>query len=217
MPEHKRNLYNLIMDEFSMFSAQSEEALARVLSLARKYNLFLTLAHQTWSQLSERLQGALQNATPIYFRLGYDDAVWAAPRIGHANPHHTKHEPRALQGQALTVEHNPVYFQMQEEYEAWTRRIEGLWPQYAYVKYNRHVPNLLRKFFRNTGTVKIKTVNVPQPTATSEEIQNIKDYYAQALMKPLEEITKTQPEKEKRIQGDGISPAPLRERRYQIT
>src|SRR5581483_9543568 len=61
-PEESRRQYHLIIDEFSQFSAQSEESLARVLSLARNYGLYLTLAHQTWSQLSSRLHGALQNA-----------------------------------------------------------------------------------------------------------------------------------------------------------
>src|SRR5207302_3178319 len=121
MPEQERTMYHLIMDEFSMFSAQSEEGLSRILSLARKYKLFLTLAHQTWSQLSERLQGALQNSMPIYFRLGYDDAIWAAPRLGRSNPYHRKHEVKPLPGHEIGIEHHPVYFQMQEEYEAWTR------------------------------------------------------------------------------------------------
>jgi hypothetical protein len=209
MPEHKRTLYNLIMDEFSMFSAQSEEALARVLSLARKYNLYLTLAHQTWSQLSERLQGALQNSTPIYFRLGYDDAVWAAPRLGRSNPYHVKHKVRPLHDRDLPFEHHPVYFQMQEEYEAWTRKIEGLWPQQAFVKYNRHVPRLFRWFMRNTRTVKIRTIFVPPPKTSEEHIRKIKDYYAQTLMNPMD--TKV----EMKIM-EPVSSAPSRERRYQV-
>lgn len=188
LPEDKRTLYNLIMDEFSMFSAQSEEALARVLSLARKYNLFLTLAHQTWSQLSARLQGALQNSMPIYFKLGYDDAVWAAPRLGRANPYHVKHEMKALGERQLTVEHHPVYFQMQEEYEAWSRRIEDLYPQQAFVKVTREIPRLLRSFIQPTVTRKIRTVRVPKPLAGPETVQQIKEYYAQTLMRPLEEI-----------------------------
>src|SRR5260370_12379149 len=81
IPEHQRSIYNLIMDEFSMFSAQSEEALERVLSLCRKYNLFLTMANQNFSQLSERFQVALQNSMPTYFRLAYHDALVPPPHI----------------------------------------------------------------------------------------------------------------------------------------
>lgn len=190
MPEQERSIYHLIMDEFSMFSAQSEEALSRVLSLARKYGLFLTLAHQTWSQLSERLQGALQNSMPIYFKLGYDDAVWAAPRLGRSNPYHKKHEVKPLPGHEIGIEHHPVYFQMQEEYETWTRKIEDLYPQQAFIKYPRNVPKLLRKFLLPAKTRKIKTYPVPKPTCSLEDLQKIKEYYALKLMKPREEIQK---------------------------
>lgn len=192
LPEEKRTLYNLIMDEFSMFSAQSEEALSRVLSLARKYNLYLTLAHQTWSQLSERLQGALQNAMPIYFKLGYDDAVWAAPRLGRANPYHKKHEVKTLSNQDLTIEHHPVYFQLQEEYESWTRKIEDLYPQQAFVKYTRNIPKLLRPFLKQTKTVKIHTITLPKQKTSNEELEHIKATYAQKLMKSLDAVQQAQ-------------------------
>ena len=113
----------LIIDEFSQFSAQSEEALARVLSLARKYGLFLTLAHQTWSQVSQRLQGALQNAVDIAFCLGRGDAEWAAPRFGHFDPMAIKHEvPDPWQVERT----HPVFFSVQETFESWTRALMEL-------------------------------------------------------------------------------------------
>jgi hypothetical protein len=61
MVEELRTPYHLVLDEFASFSAQSEETLARVLSLTRKYGLFCVLAHQTFSQLSSRL------STPVSF------------------------------------------------------------------------------------------------------------------------------------------------------
>ena len=90
LPEEARSPYHLIMDEFSMFSAQSEEALARVLSLARKYGLFLTLAHQTWSQLSSRLQGALQNTGVDRLQAGT-----RRRRVGGAALRHLRGRPRS--------------------------------------------------------------------------------------------------------------------------
>jgi hypothetical protein len=184
LPERERLPYHLVMDEFSMFSAQSEEALARVLSLARKYRLFLTLAHQTWSQLSERLQGALQNATPIYFRLGFDDATWAAPRLFAHDPYKVKHEVRPLGGAELGMEHHPVYFQLQEQLEGRVRRIENLWPQQAYVKVNRAVPRLLRRWFTRTKTLKIQTRTLPPARSRPEEIAALKSAYAAQLLTP---------------------------------
>lgn len=158
-PEHQRRPYHLLMDEFSMFSAQSEESLARVVSLARKYKLFLTLAHQTWSQLSERLHGALQNSTPLYFRLGFDDAAWAAPRLSDANPYSIKHEVRPLTRE-LSMEYHPSYLSLPEQDRLMAQHIEGLWPRQAFVKIERKIPRLLRHFLKHTKTVKITTAKV---------------------------------------------------------
>jgi hypothetical protein len=193
LSEEKRVMYHLLLDEFSMFAAQSEEALSRVLSLARKYRLFLVLAHQTWSQVSERLQGALQNSLPIYFRLGYDDAVWAAPRLGHADPCHVKHQVRGLRGQDLPVEHHPIYFHQTEEYAAWARQIENLWPQQAFVKVNRHVPRLLQRFWMRSKTYAIRTATIPQPKHSHEQVQAMKETYAGMLLTPLSQITQKAP------------------------
>jgi DNA segregation ATPase FtsK/SpoIIIE-like protein len=60
-PGERHGRHVLIIDEFSEFTAQSEEALARMLSQTRKFGLYLVMAHQTWSQASSRLKGALQN------------------------------------------------------------------------------------------------------------------------------------------------------------
>jgi hypothetical protein len=83
----------------------------------------------------------------------------------------------------LPIEHHPVYFQMQEEYEAWTRKIEDLYPQQAYVKHTRNTPPILRKFFKPFKTRKIRTVKVPKPQCTLDDLQEVKEYYAQTLMK----------------------------------
>src|SRR5512143_2301971 len=61
VPAAQRVPHHLILDEFSQFLAQSEESLTTMLSETRKYGLFCVMAHQDWSQASERLRGALQN------------------------------------------------------------------------------------------------------------------------------------------------------------
>ncbi len=185
LPEKARKDYFLIMDEFSMFSAQSEEALARMLSLARKYRLFVTMAHQTWSQLSVRLQGALQNSLPIYFRLGYDDAVWASPRLGQSDPYHVKHEVKPLAGTELGMEYHPVYFQQQEEYEAWTRRIENLWPQEAYIRLNRHVPRLLQHVIKRSITRKVRITRIPPSKTSQDDLEALRERYAKELLREV--------------------------------
>lgn len=132
-PEAQRTPYHLIVDEFSMFSAQSEERLARILSLCRKYGLSLVLAHQTWSQLSRRLQGALQNAVHIAFKLGRSDAEWAAPRFGQFDPYLIKHEVTDPYQVERT---HPLYFSLQETFESWTEALEGL-TTFALLSENR--------------------------------------------------------------------------------
>lgn len=168
IPEEQRTPYHLILDEFSQFSAQSEEALSRVLSLARKYGLFLTMAHQTWSQLSQRLQGAIQNTVQIAFKLGRDDAVWAAPRFGHFNPYDIKHE---VSDETALERTHPVFFSLQESFESWAQALEQLKPQEAFVRIGNK-------------TTKIRTVRVPPARCTPTELARIKERYATRLLRP---------------------------------
>ena len=116
-PAAARRQYHLFLDEFASFSAQSEQALGEVLSQCRKYGLFLTLAHQTWSQLSVKLAGALQNTVEIAFRLGHDDARWAAPRFGSFDPRRSKQVGVAARDYPLSL---------QETFEEWAEALERL-------------------------------------------------------------------------------------------
>lgn len=130
IPERERRPYHLFLDEFHLFCAQNEKSLDRVLSLARKYALTLTLAHQTWSQTSERLQGALQNTLHIAFRLGPRDAQLTAPYFGFFDPYELKHE---VQNEAASERTHPVYFSVQESYERWSTSLKTLPARHAYV------------------------------------------------------------------------------------
>jgi len=172
MPEEQRSQYHLILDEFSMFSAQSEASFERILSLTRKYGLYLTLAHQTWSQASERLRGALQNTLGLSFKLGRSDAEWAAKRFGTYDPYRIKHEVTDPQHAGRS---HPVYFSAQETFAQWTQELEHLAPREAYVKVG-------------TQTTKIQTLSVPPLTATRDDLQRITDRYAARLCTPLSEI-----------------------------
>jgi len=183
MPEHERTQYHLVLDEFSMFSAQSEESLARVLSLARKYGLYLTLAHQTWSQVSARLQGALQNTVSIAFRLGRSDAEWAAKRFGTFDPYDVKHTVNDEQAEDRT---HPVYFSVQETYERVAQTLEHLNPREALVKVGKRVQ-------------RIRTRPFPLPRATRQEITDLKDAYAHQLMTPRTAIVS-------QVDGTGAQP-----------
>lgn len=172
LPEERRRQYHLILDEFAMFSAPSEEALARVLSLARKYGLYLTLAHQTWSQISQRLQGALQNTVSIAFKLGRSDAEWAAPRFGRFDERAIRHE--VADPQAVERTH-PVYWGLAETFERWATALEDLKPREAYVKVGQRA-------------TKIRTRTVARPRVRREHLQTLIQNSAQRLMRPAAEV-----------------------------
>jgi hypothetical protein len=69
----KRVPFYLYIDEFQNFA---NESFSLVLSEARKYGLYLTMAHQSLSQISEEMRDLILSCTgiQIYFRLGRQDA-----------------------------------------------------------------------------------------------------------------------------------------------
>jgi hypothetical protein len=83
----ERRAHHLMIDEFSQFMAQSETSLTRMLSETRKYGLFCVMAHQNWTQASERLKGALQNVgIEMILKSGRMDAEYSARVMGAVNP-----------------------------------------------------------------------------------------------------------------------------------
>ncbi len=172
MPAEQRSHYHLILDEFSMFSAQSEASFERMLSLTRKYGLYLTLAHQTWSQASERLRGALQNTLGLSFKLGRSDAEWAAKRFGTYDPYRIKH---AVTDPQQAGRSHPVYFSAQETVAQWTQEFEHLAPREAFVKVG-------------TQTTKIRTLGVPSLAASRDDLQRIIDQYTARLCTPVSQL-----------------------------
>lgn len=171
VPEHARRPYHLFLDEFHLFAAQNEKALDRVLSLARKYGLTLTLAHQTWSQTSERLQGALQNTTHLAFKVGPRDAVLSAPAFGAFDPYEKKHE--VVDEGALDRTH-PLYFGVQESYERWATALKTLPERHAYLAIDG-------------TTTQLRTLEY-RAASHSASLQALVEGYAQQLLAPRARI-----------------------------
>ena len=169
-PLWERKPYHLYMDEFSQFAASSEESLARGLSLARKYKLSLGMAHQTFSQTSERIRGALGNTMRIAFKLQPDDAAWMAQQIGEYEPLEVKHrvEDENAQGRS-----HPVFYTVQESYERLKTTLKSLMPRHAIVKIG-------------SGYTEIRTLTVPPTKTTREELEGIKEGFANRLLVPRE-------------------------------
>jgi len=168
IPERERHPYHLYIDEFSLFSAPSEQSLARVLSLTRKYGLTLHLVHQTWSQLSERLQGALQNCIHIAFNAGPEDAVTTARLFTLFDPYQVKHTVRDEQAEGRT---HPVFLSAAEQQLVTATQLMQLERQQAFIR----VGSQSRRF---------RTLTVPEPAASWAQWQAVEAQYARSLGTP---------------------------------
>jgi hypothetical protein len=158
----------LMIDEFSEFTAQSEEALARMLSQTRKFGLFLVMAHQTWSQASARLRGALQNVgVEVLFRLGREDAEYSSRAVARFNPHQVKHVVEDTQAEERT---HPVYYGLAEQFEGYTQHLQELKPRHFLLK-------LPGKAARWGKTLEIKTPSVDTAELAAVEQEYLKRYF----------------------------------------
>ncbi|WP_407285881.1 TraM recognition domain-containing protein [Streptomyces sp. BP-8] len=122
----------LILDEFSQFMAQSEESLTRMLSETRKYNLFCVMAHQNWSQASDRLKGALQNVgMEVVLKAGRPDAEHSARLFGVVDPDAIKH---VVSNEAAEGRTHPAYYPLAEQWERQVQSIQQLRVGEAFVR-----------------------------------------------------------------------------------
>ena len=169
-PEARGGPHMLVLDEFSEFSAQSEDALSRMLSLTRKYGLYAVMAHQSWSQASERLRGGLQNVgVEVAFRLGRADAEYSATVLGRVNPLAVKHE---TPDERAAERGHPVFYSLPEQWERWVQAIQDLKPRQALI----HLPaGVVRQF---------TTIAVPDPQVDEERLAAVETHYLDTLFRP---------------------------------
>lgn len=193
IPAHQRRHYELIMDEASMFVSQTEAGLARILSLCRKYALFVTIAHQSLSQFSSRMTSALQNALSLGFRLGREDAEWAARRFGRFDETDVKHlveDPHAVERT------HPVFSSLPEQHERWVRALEELKRGEAYLRHGH-------------TTTKLRTRILPRVCSSRDRIEAIARHYAEALMTPAAEAKALVDGGERSPGGPASAPVPI--------
>jgi len=168
--------HQLLIDEFSQFSAQSADALNTILSETRKFKLFVTMAHQTRVQLNDKTLGGLQNVwVNAAFQLGDEDAREMARVFGRVDPSEIKHE--VADPQALERTH-PTFYSMPEQWEKWVQALKELPPRHLLVKVGRGAGEAFR----------IKTPNMPKPNISYDQIELVKGLYRDRLMKPQEAI-----------------------------
>lgn len=165
-----RRAHVLILDEFAEFSAQSEEALTTMLSQTRKFGLFVLMSHQTWSQASERLRGAMQNVgLEVAFRLGREDAQRTALSLARVDPEAIKHE-------ADNTKIHPLFSPLQEQWERHVQAIQDL-P-------NRHAITRLPD-----GLVQeIVSLDMPDPKIDELSLRAIEEAYLSTYFRPEAEV-----------------------------
>jgi hypothetical protein len=176
---HLRRQHHLLLDEFANYSAQSERALTTMLSQCRKFELFLTLAHQTWDQASSKLKGSLQNArVKVSFQLGAEDARIFAHSLGQVDPKRTKEEEaKDLFGQEVLDAHTmKAFMELQAQWQEWEQTLQTLPIGQALIKIGIK------------PTVQIKTKVYLPKLKDYHEVEKVKREYRLRLMRPVEQI-----------------------------
>jgi hypothetical protein len=162
--------HHLIIDEFSQFMAQSETALTRMLSETRKYQLFCVMAHQNWSQASERLKGALQNVgIEAILKAGRMDAEYSARIMGAVNPMEVKHTVDDERAEERT---HPNYFSLPEQWEYQVQQIQNLGVGEAIIR------------LMDDSVHKLKTPKLPTLTVSKSQLQTVRDGYLTRYFAP---------------------------------
>jgi hypothetical protein len=160
----------VILDEFADFVAQSEGALSKMLSQTRKFGLFLVMAHQTWSQASERLRGAVQNAgIEVVFRLGRTDAEYSAGTLARVSGEAIKH---VVADERAADRGHPVFYSLGEQREKWVQAIQDLKPREAFL---RLPDGAVRQFH---------TIAVPDPAVDPRRLAEVEAHYLESYFRP---------------------------------
>ena len=171
-PRMDMRSHYLLIDEAASFMAQSGEAFEEMLASTRKFGLFVTLAHQTYSQMDQyaKLSGSLQNVgVKVAFQLGKDDAPIMARGVEDFDPQLVKKEAASPTGQ-------PIFASAQEQYEKAATFLKNLPPRHAVVRIGNQIPTLM------------ETLPMPTPTAHQSEIDFVKSEYVRRYYVPKELI-----------------------------
>jgi len=124
IPQTKRTPFYLYIDEFQNFATES---FLVILSEARKYRLYLIMAHQTLSQIPDELKGLILGNTGIqvYFRLNRHDAQLLAKE----GFEYSGFEVKAVSNL------RPIFWSYTEEWEQKIEELQSLPPRVCYVKH----------------------------------------------------------------------------------
>src|SRR3954465_5640156 len=167
----ERVSHHLIIDEFSQFMAQSETALTRMLSETRKYGLFCVMAHQNWTQASERLKGALQNVgIEMILKSGRMDAEYSARILGSVDPMQVKH---LVQDDKAEERSHPAYLSLPEQWEKQVQDIQRLGVGHAFIR------------LPDDSVHTVHTKSLPPVTVSKEAVDVVRRRYLERYFEPM--------------------------------
>src|SRR5215212_1648488 len=163
--------HHLMIDEFSQFMAQSEQSLTRMLSETRKYGLFCVMAHQNWTQASERLKGALQNVgIEMILKSGRMDAEYSARVLGSVDPMEVKHLVEDVKAEERS---HPAYMSLAEQWEKQVQAIQRLGIGQALIRLPDDSVHTLR------------TESLPKVTVPKEAVDVVRRRYIERYFEPI--------------------------------
>lgn len=179
-PAASRGLsHHLVIDEFSQFTAQSEQSLTRMLSETRKYGLFSVMAHQNWSQASERLRGALQNVgIEVILKAGRMDAEYSARILGSVDPMTIKH---VVVDERTVDRTHPAYLSLPEQWEGQVQAIQRLRVGEAMIRLS------------DDSVHKVHTCKLPPLRIRPEELSAVRAEYLKRYFVPASTVHFTEP------------------------
>jgi hypothetical protein len=170
----RRTPHVLMIDEFSQFMAQSEESLTRMLSETRKYKLFCVMAHQNWSQASDRLKGALQNVgLEAIFKAGRPDAEYSARLFGTVDTEAVKH---VVSDETAEKRTHPTFYPLPEQWEHQTQEIQQLDVGEAFIR------------LPDDRLQRVRTPRLPELSAIPHALDVIERYYLDHYFEPAPPI-----------------------------
>jgi hypothetical protein len=121
------------------------------------------MAHQNWTQASERLRGALQNVgIEMILKSGRMDAEYSARVMGSVDPMQVKH---AVEDEAAEERSHPAYLPLQEQWEKQVQAIQRLRIGEAFVR------------LADDSIHKVRTRTLPRLHAEVSEIADIRKEY----------------------------------------
>src|SRR5512143_2731915 len=177
VPAAHRAPHHLILDEFSQFLAQSEESLTRMLSETRKYALFCVMAHQNWSQASERLKGALQNVgLEVILKAGRVDAEYSARLLAAVDPLAVKH---TVTDQVAEERTHPTFFPLLEQWERHIQAIQRLRVGVAFIRLPDDIVH------------RIKTPTLPTVAVSPQQLTALRESYLRTYFRLIPPVDRS--------------------------